>query len=178
MVFIPHSPQNTVKIASSLLERDFLLCFATPRRRRGGMCERSEQIPESEGCASDFYIQIRALALVFQLARTPRRAFWDVGAQRRNPSIRTNQTEKWTKFCGSWLKYSLKYISFKWRWHVCIRGLYNYPVLRLIVNLKLYNFVWISWQVTYEAKGVKRYWIIAVTVGQATTLWFHQERVC
>ena len=47
------------------------------------------------------YIQIRALALAFQLARAPRRAFWDVGAQRRNPSIRTNQTQKWTKFCGS-----------------------------------------------------------------------------
>ena len=43
-------------------------------------------------------IQIRALALDFQLARAPRRAFWDVGAPRRNPSIRTNQTEKWIKF--------------------------------------------------------------------------------
>ena len=38
-----------MKIASSLLERDFLLCFATPRRRRGGMSERSDEIPESDG---------------------------------------------------------------------------------------------------------------------------------
>jgi hypothetical protein len=34
------------------------------------------------------YIQIRALALAFQLARAPRRAFWDVGAQLRNPGER------------------------------------------------------------------------------------------
>ena len=27
----------------------FYLCFATPRRRRGGMSERSDEIPESEG---------------------------------------------------------------------------------------------------------------------------------
>ena len=72
---IPHSPQNTMKIASSLLERDFLLCFATPRRRRGGMSERSDEIPEREG-----FISV-ALALAFQLARAPRRASRDVRSQ-------------------------------------------------------------------------------------------------
>ena len=96
---IPLSPQNTRKIASSLLERDFLLCFATPRRRRGGMCKGTKWLRKS--------LRVRdvltVIALAFQLARAPRRAFWDVGAQRRNPSIRTNQTEKWTKFWNSWL---------------------------------------------------------------------------
>ena len=65
------------KIASSLLERDFFLCFATPRRRRGGMSERSDEIPE-RGMRT-------ALAPAFQLARAPRRGVRDVGAQRRNP---------------------------------------------------------------------------------------------
>ena len=110
MVLIPHSPQNTVKIASSLLERDFLLCFATPRLRRGGMCERSEQIPESEGCASDFYIQIRALALVFQLARAPRQAFRDVRPSGANPSQRSAVTKSLLK--NQWTKFSLLQPSF------------------------------------------------------------------
>ena len=46
---IPHSPQTKAKMASSLLGRHFSFLFAKPRRRRGGMCEPCEQIPESEG---------------------------------------------------------------------------------------------------------------------------------
>ena len=51
---IPHSPQNTRKIASSLLERDFFIVFCNAPRRAGRDVQRSEataQIPESEGCA-------------------------------------------------------------------------------------------------------------------------------
>ena len=52
-------------MASNSFERHFSFLFATPRRRRGGMCERSEQIPESEGlsdcrtgCAKDITLLI------------------------------------------------------------------------------------------------------------------------
>jgi len=34
-------------MASSLLERHFFRSFAPPRRRRGGMSERSDEIQES-----------------------------------------------------------------------------------------------------------------------------------
>ena len=36
-------------MASNSFERHFSFLFATPRRRRGGMSERSDEIPESEG---------------------------------------------------------------------------------------------------------------------------------
>ena len=51
---IPHSPQNTRKIASSLLERDFFIVFCNAPPQAGRDVQRSEataQIPESEGCA-------------------------------------------------------------------------------------------------------------------------------
>ena len=44
------SAEHKKKSRQVYLNAIFLLCFATPRRRRGGMCERSEQILESEGC--------------------------------------------------------------------------------------------------------------------------------
>ena len=43
------SAKHKKKSRQVYLNAIFCLCFATPRRRRGGMCERSEQIPESEG---------------------------------------------------------------------------------------------------------------------------------
>ena len=42
------SAKHNEKSRQACLNAIFLLCFASPRRRRGGMCERSEQIPESE----------------------------------------------------------------------------------------------------------------------------------
>ena len=44
---IPLSPQNTIKKSrQACLNAIFLLWFAMPRRRRGGMSERSDEIPE------------------------------------------------------------------------------------------------------------------------------------
>ena len=51
---IPHSPQNTRKIASSLLERDFFIVFCNAPPQAGRDVQRNKvtaQIPESEGCA-------------------------------------------------------------------------------------------------------------------------------
>ena len=48
----PLSPQNTMKIASSLLERDFFIVFCNAPPQAGRDVQRSEataQIPESEG---------------------------------------------------------------------------------------------------------------------------------
>ena len=70
---LPHSPQNTIKKSrQACLSAIFLLCFATPRRRRGGMSERSDEIPESEGMS---------LALAFLVARAPRRAARELRTQ-------------------------------------------------------------------------------------------------
>ena len=41
------SAKHNEKSRQACLNAIFLLCFASPRRRRGGMCERSEQIPPS-----------------------------------------------------------------------------------------------------------------------------------
>ena len=43
------SAEHNEKSRQACLNAIFLLCFATPRRRRGGMSERSDEIPESEG---------------------------------------------------------------------------------------------------------------------------------
>ena len=59
------SAKHKKKSRQACLNAIFLLCFATPRRRRGGMSERSDEIPEREG-----FISV-ALALAFQLARAP-----------------------------------------------------------------------------------------------------------
>ena len=62
------SAKHNEKSRQACLNAIFLLCFASPRRRRGGMCERSEQIPES------VWSYNLAQALPFHLARAPRRA--------------------------------------------------------------------------------------------------------
>ena len=85
---IPHSPQMSRKMASSLLERHFFCSFASPRRRRGGMSERSDEIPESV-CSFSF--------VPSYVARAPS-ARWEGSAKERsdcaNPAIKNLPAEQ------------------------------------------------------------------------------------
>ena len=45
---VPLSPQNTIKKSrQACLNAVFLLCSATPRRRRGGMCKGAKRLRKS-----------------------------------------------------------------------------------------------------------------------------------
>ena len=58
---IPPSPQSTkINQRQACLNADLFSCFATPRRRRGGMSERlrRDEIPEREGLLQRRELQI------------------------------------------------------------------------------------------------------------------------